>query len=102
MGEELELRLKIFVLAVIASVVLVPAALAGGNSGSTSYGYPTAGNVQPTIQKGAKAAAKKSSPPAKVVKTGTLPFTGLDLVYVLAGGVLLLGTGLALRTVGRS
>jgi hypothetical protein len=39
---------------------------------------------------------------AKAVKGGGLPFTGLDLALMSAGGALLLGAGMGLRRLGRA
>jgi hypothetical protein len=52
----------------------------------TGYGG-AAGNVQGQVEGGASG--------------GALPFTGLDLLLLVAAGALLLGAGLALRRLGR-
>ena len=41
------------------------------------------------------------SPTTATEATGTLPFTGLDVALLLAGGAVLLGTGLVVRRVSR-
>jgi hypothetical protein len=60
-------------------------AYGGGVQGVQSSG----GNGDVSSGTGAKAASNSNS--------GGLPFTGLEVGVVLAGGVLLLGTGLAVR-----
>ncbi|MGH2449744.1 MAG: hypothetical protein ACRDGE_00425 [Candidatus Limnocylindria bacterium] len=54
----------------------------------TGYGG-AAGNVQGQVEGGASGGG------------GALPFTGLDLLLLVAAGALLLGAGLALRRLGR-
>jgi hypothetical protein len=56
-------------------------------------GYPRAG-VQGAVQQALGAQAVKSR--------GGLPFTGLDLAVMAAGGALLLVAGTGLRTLGRA
>ena len=48
------------------------------------------------------AAAGRTAPLAATARTGTLPFTGLDLALLLAGGALLLLLGGLLRLLGRN
>lgn len=69
---------------VLASLVLAPAALAGGGSAGKGYGGE-GGNVQQQVS---GAAGEKS---------GGLPFTGLDLGLLVAGGAVLVVAGAALR-----
>jgi hypothetical protein len=56
-------------------------------------GYPKVG-VQGAVQQALGAQAVKSS--------GGLPFTGLDLTLLAAGGAILLAAGAVLRKVGRA
>lgn len=66
-----------------AFLVLATAALAGkGASGGQYLGV--GGQTQTRV-----------TPPKP--KSGTLPFTGLNLVYLVGGSAVLLGTGLVLR-----
>jgi hypothetical protein len=55
-------------------------------------GYPHVG-VQGAVQQALG---------ARAVKQGGLPFTGLDLALMSAGGALLLGAGTGLRRLGRA
>ena len=55
-------------------------------------GYPHVG-VQGAVQQALG---------ARAVKSGGLPFTGLDLALMSAGGALLLGAGTGLRRLGRA
>ena len=59
---------------------------------SALQGYPRVG-VQGAI---ARALGNRA------VRRGGLPFTGLDLALMSAGGVLLLGAGAGLRRLGRA
>jgi hypothetical protein len=52
-------------------------------------------NVAPSINLGTPVTIKPSPPPK------TLPFTGLDLRWIIAGGVLLLGMGFTVRLLQR-
>jgi hypothetical protein len=56
-------------------------------------GYPRVG-VQGAVERALGAKGVKGS--------GGLPFTGLDLALMSAGGALLLGAGLGLRQLGRA
>ena len=55
-------------------------------------GYPRVG-VQGAVERALGAQA---------VKRGGLPFTGLDLALMSAGGMMLLGAGVGLRRLGRA
>jgi hypothetical protein len=75
----------------IASLMAVPSAIAS-NVGSAQAMYGgTAGVSQVQVQ--TKAATASTS--------GALPFTGLDLVLLGGGGLLLLLTGIALYLISR-
>ena len=47
-------------------------------------------------------AGAQSPPLAATQQTGTLPFTGVDLALLVAGGALMLGLGLGARRLGRN
>jgi hypothetical protein len=64
------------------------ASVALADNGSSASGYGGAGNVQGGILGTTKSA-------------GTLPFTGLNLVFIAAGAVALLAVGLVLRRSSR-
>ena len=74
-----------------AALVAVPSALAVGSAQSV-YGGPE--GVSQTQVQAANQAAKVSS-------SGSLPFTGLDLMLLVGGGMLLLLTGITLYLVSR-
>jgi hypothetical protein len=79
-------------------LVAVPA-YAGGSTLNSGYGS-TPGNVAGSV---ATKTPKKTTPtPTKVVQSGgTLPFTGVDLGVFGAAAIVLIGTGVAFRRLGR-
>jgi hypothetical protein len=98
---------KKFVAGTISAALLLGAPSAFAQS-SAQQGYSTpGGSVQTQIQNGGG-----GNNPGDVVSTpekatqakssGTLPFTGLDLVLVVAAGGLLLALGLGMRRLTRS
>lgn len=83
------MKLRFLMLAVFALLALAPTALGAGASGSAGQGYGgNAGGVQNEVNQGAVHAAASQ---------GTLPFTGLDLALLVAGGLSLLVVGAGLR-----
>lgn len=74
-----------------AALVAVPSALAVGSAQSVYGGE--AGVAHTQVQAANQAATVSSS--------GSLPFTGLDLMLLVGGGMLLLFTGIALYLVSR-
>ncbi|MHB8658217.1 MAG: hypothetical protein ACYC91_09735 [Solirubrobacteraceae bacterium] len=74
------------VLLAIAAILLLPAAAAAQSSSSTCQAY------NPQLCAVARNAEGAS---------GTLPFTGLDVALLLAGGGALLGAGLLVRRFSR-
>jgi hypothetical protein len=101
---------KKFLAGTISAVMLLgaPSAMAA-SSAQTGYSKP-GGIVQTEIDNGGGdhnpgAAIENSTPPGSVTETrssGSLPFTGLDVVLVVAAGGLLLGLGLGMRRLTRS
>jgi hypothetical protein len=80
--------LRVTLVALVISLTIVPAALAGS---STSEGYrDTAGNVQQQV---APAEANNT----RSVDDSTLPFTGMEIAFIGIAGVGLVGLGLGLR-----
>lgn len=75
-------------LAVVAVLALAPSAALASGSGSQCQTY----NPQ---------TCQSLTPPPRTTTNGTLPFTGLDLVLLLAGGGTLLSGGFVLRRLSR-
>jgi len=74
---------------VLTIALMVPAtALASGGSTCQGYGSQTCNVVTTTQSTGA-------------THSGSLPFTGLDVVLLLVGGCTLIGTGLVVRALTR-
>lgn len=84
------MKLRCLIVAVFALLVLAPTALAAGGSAGSGYGG-VGGNVQNDVQQGALDASGTES------SGGSLPFTGLDLTLLVAGGMTLLVVGAGLR-----
>lgn len=90
-------RILALVGAIMAVALMAPvAALAAGSS--TCQGYhpqqpcPTTVNTTTTVS---------TSPGTTTTSTGTLPFTGLDIVLLVAGGGTLLAAGFVVRRLSR-
>ena len=86
------MKLRCLVMAVFALLVLAPTALGAAGSAGKAYGG-NAGGVQDEVNQGAVHAA--------AVQGGSLPFTGVDLALLVAGGVMLLLVGVGLRRAGK-
>lgn len=91
----------IALIAVIVALVLAPAALAQQSSVET---YGGQGNEVANVTEGADPGNGEGNPAGTASAgsggEGTLPFTGLDIGLLAAGGALLFGVGLVLaRTV---
>ena len=86
------------------TLLAVPGIALASNSTSQQYGS----NVQ-SVQNTTASRTPSSSPSSSAVSpasaaqatattaAGTLPFTGLDIGFVAAGGIVLLGAGLLVR-----
>ncbi|HEY5479576.1 MAG TPA: hypothetical protein VIJ84_08185 [Gaiellaceae bacterium] len=85
------MKVKAIFGALTTALVAAPSALAVGSAQSVYGG--TEGVSQAQVQAANQAATVSSS--------GSLPFTGLDLMLLVGGGVLLLLTGIALYLVSR-
>ena len=83
------MKLRCLMVSVCAVLALAPTALGAGASGSAGQGYGGQGGVQNEVNRGAANAVSGAS--------GSLPFTGLDLALLVAGGVSLLVVGAGLR-----
>jgi hypothetical protein len=105
----MEMRLsKKFAAGTISAALLVGAPSAFAQS-SAQQGYSKPGGI---VQTQIDNSGGGNPPSSRIVSTpeaatqakssGTLPFTGLDLVLVIAAGGLLLGLGLGMRRLTRS
>ena len=74
-----------------AALVTAPSALAVGSAQSVYGGEAGVAHTQ----------VQAANPAAKVTSSGSLPFTGLDLMLLVGGGLLLLLIGIALYLVSR-
>jgi hypothetical protein len=98
---------KKFLAGTISAAMLIGAPSASAVS-SAQQGYSKPGGIVQTQLEnsggsgnpGAVVQTPEQATPAK--SSGTLPFTGLDLVLVVGAGGLLLGLGLAMRRLTRS
>lgn len=82
---------RLLILSLALAALTVPAAPA---MASATAGYaPPGGSEQAQVQGAVRSTAPQSS--------GRLPFTGLDVGLMLAGGVFLLGTGVLLARATR-
>jgi hypothetical protein len=89
---------RIAILMVGAALALsAPATVMAAGDGSTCEAY----NPQ-SCQAVNSTTATRTTGTTGAVQAGTLPFTGLDVTWLLAGGVVLVGTGLAVRRVSRT
>lgn len=86
---------RIIALIVGLALALPSAALAtSSNCGSSGSGY---GSQTCQVSNNTQSRTPTTATTGTTVSAGTLPFTGLDLVLLVAGGVTLLGAGLTVR-----
>lgn len=91
------------VLAALAlAVALAPGvALASGSSTCQSYNSPQLCSIASNVS-GSQTTSTSGSPGSgATTNSGTLPFTGLDVVLLAAGGGALLTAGLVVRRLSR-
>jgi hypothetical protein len=86
-------NLRLVLALCVLMLVLVPTAYAAGGSAGTGYGG-VAGNVQ-------QQASGNVAGIGATASKGTLPFTGLDLALLVAGGTVLLVVGAGMRRAAR-
>ena len=77
---------RVSLLVVVGVLAFAPSALAQGGSSEETYGGE-AGNVQQAVDPGGPGGTGEVSDP------GALPFSGLDVVLMLGGAVVLVATG---------
>jgi hypothetical protein len=83
------------------ALVLPSAAFASGSSTCQSYN-PQLCSVAGNSAAQNSGTGDSSSPTTASSSTGTLPFTGLDVVLLAVGGGTLLGAGLVVRRLSRA
>jgi hypothetical protein len=104
------MRLSKKVLAGTISAALLVGAPSASAATSAQSGYSKPGGiVQTQVDNGngnnpggSTSTPEATTPERATQSTGRLPFTGLDLVLVVAAGGLLLGLGLGMRRLSRS
>jgi hypothetical protein len=96
---------KKFLAGTVSAALLLGAPSAYGET-SAQQGYSQPGGiVQTQLENGdtnEPGVVTESTTVSTPEKSATLPFTGLDLVLVVAAGGILLGLGLAMRRLSRS
>jgi hypothetical protein len=81
----------------VVAAAFASSALAGNSSTRTTYS--TKGEtIQKTVS---KPRSKVKTAPKSHTRVTTLPFTGLDLGFIVAGGLVLVATGVSLRRITR-
>lgn len=93
------MRRTIIVISVLGALVAAGPASATTSSAAT---YGGKGQVIHEVVKGANtvspsATQNASTSPAESAASGSLPFTGFDIALLVAGGVLLVSVGVAMR-----
>jgi hypothetical protein len=96
MEKTVKTRMSIIMVCLVASMALAAPAFAASPS-SVTYGATLGvqSNGTPTPQSVTANHVEATS------SQGSLPFTGLDLVLVAGGGIMLLGLGVAMRRASR-
>jgi hypothetical protein len=90
-------KLRLILALCALSLLLVPAAFAAGGSAGGGYGG-AGGNVQQQVNQGQGQGAGALGSSGS---SGSLPFTGLDLGLLVAGGAVLLVVGATIRRAAR-
>jgi hypothetical protein len=85
---------RLILLSLVVTALAIPAAPAV--AASTTDGYATPAGVSQT-QVSDGPTGNDATTATRTTSGSTLPFTGLDLGLMLAGGVVLLGGGLVLK-----
>lgn len=93
------MRAIALVLVTALAAILAASAPAAGNSPSTSVYQSKPSQVQSALAASSRHTATTSA--AKPSTGASLPFTGLDIAFVLGAGVVLAGTGYSARRVTR-
>lgn len=87
--------MKRIILALICGIAMMAPSIASAQGGSTCQSY----NPQ-LCNKVSNQTAQRTTA-AQTSAASTLPFTGMDLVALIAGGSVLLGAGLVVRQLSR-
>ncbi|MEO7197091.1 MAG: hypothetical protein ABIZ50_01315 [Solirubrobacterales bacterium] len=81
--------------AILAAALMIPAAASAQSPPVGGYGG-SGGNVQNVLTGGSTGSDSATSSSDTSASTGTLPFTGLDIGWMIGGGILLVGAGIAM------
>jgi len=90
--------------AILAAALILPAASLAQGSSVDGYGG-SGGEVQSSLDSGSGGSANSggSASGSASASGGSLPFTGLDLGWMIGGGIVLIGAGIAMgRTASRA
>jgi hypothetical protein len=91
------MKLRLILVFCVVALVLVPAAFGAG--GSAGNGYGGGGG---TVQNQVSGAQGVNGTLAASGSKGALPFTGLDLGLLVAGGLVLIAVGAGIRRTTRN
>jgi len=86
---------------VVVALTVVASALGAGNSTLVSAYGGKAGTIAQVVKKSKPKVTHKVTPTKAVHTSTTLPFTGLDLVWVVLAAGVLVSLGVGLRRVAR-
>jgi hypothetical protein len=92
------MRRIVVLIVVVGLLSLVPATALAASSTCQAYNPQTCQVTPTTTEPTADGTADAT---ATTASSGTLPFTGLDAVLLVAGGAALIGAGLAVRRFSR-
>lgn len=87
-------RSALIALVAIAALALLPAVSLAQSSSVGGYGG-SGGEVQSALNSGGDSGSSGDSGSGSA-KAGSLPFTGLDLGWMVGGGIVLVGAGIAM------
>jgi len=87
-------------LVAVAAALAAPVAFGDVSNGTSVKGYGGQASVQDQIDQPiseVKGVTEVKSAQATITKSGSLPFTGVDVALLAIGGIVLVGVGFAMR-----